>query len=476
VRQAPSDPPTWYQARAMSTYALALLVSGDDAAAGEWAERARAAAASDARWVAAEALNTLGSLSSREGDTDAASRLFAAALEQAEGTQMLQVELRSTYLLAEQYQSRGELAEAARIAQQGELRAESEGLGLAPYGMDLRHLHFQARFLLGDWDHAQRLADGFPVRVTSLPEAVLSAMALFIDVARGNPAVEERRTWLEPFWGDGFVGYVARSLLAEQALWAGDSATALAHAEAAIYSNAWRAAVPSVIRPAAVALAARADRAVAARAVGSADAEAAEIAAAKELLDLAHEGARYPARPKAVLGPEGRGWLARTDAEYHRAAGHNTPEAWEAMLSGFGPHYVYETARGRWRLAEALIEAGRTEEARPIWRAAAATATELGAAPLSAALDALARRARLDPGPVAVGRAADAGTRYLTESLTDRERDVLRLLARGQSNRQIGTELFISPKTASVHVSNILAKLAVTNRTEAAAIAHREGL
>jgi DNA-binding CsgD family transcriptional regulator len=477
VRQTLSDPPTWYQARAMSTYALALLVSGDDAAAREWAERARAAADSDARWVAAEALTTLGSLSSREGDTDAASRMFAAALEQAEGTQMLQVELRATYLLAEQHQARGELAEAARTAQQGELRADSEGLGLAPYGMDLRHLHFQARFLLGEWDQAQRLADGFPVRVTSLPEAVLSAMALFIDVARGNPAVEERRTWLEPFWGDGFVGYVTRSLLAERALWGGDTALAVAHAEAAIYADAWRAAVPSVIRPAAVALAARADRAVAARAVGNADAEAAEIAAAMELLDLAHEGARYAVRPKAVLGPEGRGWLARADAEYHRAAGHNTPEAWEAMLSGFGPHYAYETARGRWRLAEALIEAGRTEEALPIWREAAATATRLGAAPLSAALDALARRARLDPGSVAaVGRAPDSGSAYLTESLTDRERDVLRLLSRGQSNRQIGAELFISPKTASVHVSNILAKLAVTNRTEAAAIAHREGL
>ena len=113
----------------------------------------------------------------------------------------------------------------------------------------------------------------------------------------------------------------------------------------------------------------------------------------------------------------------------------------------------------------------------PIWRAATATATQLGAAPLSAALEALARRARLDPGPAAAGRApADSGSAYLTESLTDRERDVLRLLARGQSNRQIGGELFISPKTASVHVSNILAKLAVTNRTEAAAIAHREGL
>ena len=218
------------------------MVSGDDASAREWAERARDAADGEARWVAAEALLTLGMLSSREGDTEAASRMHAAALEQAEGTQMFQVELRATYLLAEQHQARGELAEAARIAQQGERRADSEGLGLAPYGMDLRHLHFQARFLLGEWDHAQRLADGFPVRVTSLPEAVLSAMALFIDVARGNPAVEERRTWLEPFWGDGFVGYVARGLLAEQALWGGDTDLALAHAEAAIYADKWRAA------------------------------------------------------------------------------------------------------------------------------------------------------------------------------------------------------------------------------------------
>jgi DNA-binding NarL/FixJ family response regulator len=59
--------------------------------------------------------------------------------------------------------------------------------------------------------------------------------------------------------------------------------------------------------------------------------------------------------------------------------------------------------------------------------------------------------------------------------LTDREREVLRLLARGMSNREIGAELFITPKTASVHVSNILAKLGAASRTEAAAIAHRDG-
>ncbi|MFE6777415.1 AAA family ATPase [Streptomyces sp. NPDC057702] len=57
--------------------------------------------------------------------------------------------------------------------------------------------------------------------------------------------------------------------------------------------------------------------------------------------------------------------------------------------------------------------------------------------------------------------------------LTPRERDVLRLVAVGRSNRQIAEELFISPKTASVHVSNILSKLAVSGRVEAAAMAHR---
>jgi DNA-binding CsgD family transcriptional regulator len=477
VRQTPAEPPTWYLARAMATYALALMVAGDNASAREWAERARAAADGDARWVAAEALTTLGQVSDREGDTDEASRMFAAALAQAEGTRMFQVELRATYFLALEHQARGELAEAARIAELGVRRADDEGLGLAPYGLDLRHLLFQARFLAGEWDHAQRLADGFPVRVTSPPEAVLSAMALFLDVARDNPAAEERRTWLEPFWGDGFVGYLARGLLAERALWRGDTELALVHAEAAIHANTRHSYKPSVLRPVAVALAARADRAVAARVAGNVGAEAAELASVEKLLDIAHDGARHQALPKAVLGSEGRGWLARAEAEYGRAAGKNAPEAWEAVLAAFGPRYVYETARSKWRLAEALIEAGRTEQAVPVWREAAATAARLGAAPLSAALQALARRARIDPGPGRIdGAPATSGSGYLTESLTDRERDVLRLLARGQSNRQIGTELYISPKTASVHVSNILAKLAVTNRTEAAAIAHREGL
>jgi len=481
VRETPADPPTWYLARAMATYAIALMVAGDNAAAREWAERARSVAGrSDAPSVEADAVVTLGQLSSRMGNADEAIGMFSTAFKHAAATRVLGVELRAAYNLAMEHLVRGELAEAARVAHLGVQRAEAEGLGLAPFGMDLQHLHFQAHFAAGEWDHAVELADGFPVRVTRQPEAVLSAMALFVDVARGNPVADERRTWLEPFWDDIFVAYIARGLLAEQALWRGDTELALSHAHAAIEADAWPSYSPAVIRAAAVAIGAHADRAVAARASGNAAAATAEAAAAADLLDLAHVGARFPRRPKAVLGPEGRGWLARAQAECQRARGANTPQAWETVLAAFGPQYAYETARTQWRLAEALAEAGtdRRDEAAAVWRSAAATAAALRAAPLRAALDDLARRARLDVG---AGSSARNGSRNdgpagVTGALTDREREVLHLLARGLSNREIGAELFITPKTASVHVSNILAKLGAASRTEAAAIAHREGL
>ncbi|HWG02822.1 MAG TPA: AAA family ATPase [Trebonia sp.] len=470
VRETPEDPPTWYRARAMATYAIALMGEGGFGVALEWARKAREAARlSDAPSVEADSLVTIGSLAVRAGNSDEAVGMFTAAHEQAVAARVLGVELRAAYQLAQERLVRGELAEAAKIAHVGVQRAEAEGLGLAPFGFDLRHLHFQAHYADGDWDHAQELADEFPVRVTRQAEAVLSAMALFIDVARGNAAADDRRMWLEPFWGDVFVAYIARGLLAEQALWRGDTGTALAEAEAAINADAWPTHAPSVIRVVATALAARADRAAALRTAGDTAGLAAEEAAGADLLALAHEGARYPSRPKSVLGPEGRGWLARCEAEYGRLRGENSPVAWERVLAAFGPGYVYENARARWLLAAALAETGRRDEAAAVWRQARDTAGRLRAAPLAAALDDLARRARLDP---AHGHEAAGGGRFA--GLTDREREVLRLLARGMSNREIGAELFITPKTASVHVSNILAKLGAASRTEAAAIAHRK--
>ena len=110
-------------------------------------------------------------------------------------------------------------------------------------------------------------------------------------------------------------------------------------------------------------------------------------------------------------------------------------------------------------------------------RRAAELARRFGAQPLSDDITLLARRGRItldQPGDAAD---AWAGQAQISEpdrmGLTVRELDVLRLVAAGRSNREIADELFISVKTASVHVSNILGKLGVTSRGEAAAAAHR---
>ena len=475
VRETLDEPPTWYRARAMATYAIALMAAHRYGEAQDWASRAREAArAAGSASVEADALATTAKLALRAGNSGEAIGMLTAAIEQAGAAGAVGVRLRAAEELAEERLARGELAEAGSIAHHGMAWAEAEGLLLAPFGLDLQHLHFQAHFAEGRWDAAQEAADGFPVRVTRQAEAVLSAMALFIDVARGNPAVGERLTWLEPFWDDIFIAYIARGILAEHALWRGDVERALADAEAAIDADAWPAHSPSVIRVTAIALAARADRAARLRAAGDASGADAEAAAGAALLDIAREGASYPARPNAVLGPEGRGWLARCEAEYARLTRKNSPDGWDRVLAEFGPGYVYETARTQWRLAEALVEAGRRDEAAAVWQAARDTASRLRAGPLGAALDDLARRARLNPGDRGAHGHDPAGISALT-ALTDREREVLSLLARGMSNREIGTELFIAPKTASVHVSNILGKLGAASRTEAAAIAYREG-
>jgi DNA-binding CsgD family transcriptional regulator len=482
----PEQPPTAERARAMATYASALLNLGfEDDAAAEWAERARSAArAADSSSVEADALVTLGALARRDGRDDDAIELFAAALEQARKAGVLGVELRAAAMLSRAQLERGELSDSARVAHEAVQRADETGLTLAPYGLDVQHLHFQAHYVQGAWDHAQELSNDWAVRVATLPEAVLSAMALFIDVARGNAVAAERRVWLEPLWDqDKLCMYMARAMYAEQALWQGHTDLAIAEAQAAIAGD-WDehyGFVPSAIRPAAVAISAHADRAAHARAAGNSTRADSEVEAARVLLDQAHKGTMPSFRRQAVLGPEGRGWLARAEAEFGRARGENDPAAWQAVLDAFGPMFVYEVARTRWRLAEALAEAGDRAAAQEQWDLAAQTADQLRAAPLRAALTDLARRARLDDpgahpdGAPAAGGAAD-GTGAALSALTTREREVLRLIAAGRSNREIGAELFISAKTASVHVSNILGKLGVASRTEAAAIAHREDI
>ena len=120
VEQAPAEPPSPARARAMATYAIAWMASDDSAAAGQWAERARAEAArSGADWVGADSLVTLGMISSREGNTEEAISLFAAAHAQAAGTDMFGVELRAAYHLAAARLANGDLAGASAAAHAG---------------------------------------------------------------------------------------------------------------------------------------------------------------------------------------------------------------------------------------------------------------------------------------------------------------------------------------------------------------------
>jgi len=156
------------------------------------------------------------------------------------------------------------------------------------------------------------------------------------------------------------------------------------------------------------------------------------------------------------------------------------PAQWEEVARSFDALALPEhAAYARYRAAEAHVTAGdRTAAAVPL-RAAAEAAAAIGMTLLADDVAALARRARIDLGPADAAEpepapADDSPVARL--GLTPRELEVLLLVAEGRTNRAIGETLFMSEKTASVHVSRILAKLGVSGRVEAAAVATRVGL
>jgi DNA-binding CsgD family transcriptional regulator len=148
--------------------------------------------------------------------------------------------------------------------------------------------------------------------------------------------------------------------------------------------------------------------------------------------------------------------------------------AWdEVAMAWDGLGETYPLGEVLLHAAEAALACGDRDGAAERLQRAAPLAAALGARPLGEQIAILARRARIRLGGGDGAGAAvpgDDGTGEL--GLTERELEVLRLVAEGRSNREIAGELFISPKTASVHVSNILGKLGVASRGEAAARAH----
>jgi DNA-binding CsgD family transcriptional regulator/tetratricopeptide (TPR) repeat protein len=203
-----------------------------------------------------------------------------------------------------------------------------------------------------------------------------------------------------------------------------------------------------------------------------------------EASKLAVEGLTQQAHQLTFAAEAGRADRALAGAEpgelpqsgEMRAAWDEAAQAWEAAGQ------PYPLAVALLRSAEAALSAGDRDGGTARLRRTAALAQRLGARSLSDDIALLARRARISlngPGDDADAQAAPgrAGHAQIPEperlGLTAREFEVLRLVAAGRSNREIASELFISVKTASVHVSNILGKLNVTSRGEAAAAAHR---
>ena len=231
-----------------------------------------------------------------------------------------------------------------------------------------------------------------------------------------------------------------------------------------------------------------AEMATKARARRDVDAEAAARSLGLGRLERLRElVAAYDDGASPVFG-EARVNLALAEAEATRLVDRPDPAAWITAASRLHvPRRPYELAWCRYRHAEAMLamRAPRGEVSEVLGEASE-LANEIGAGLLADAIRDLARIARLelptptrpmsDDAAAAVGDVAAAEDVADPYGLTAREREVLALLVDGQTNRRIAEALFISESTASVHVSNIIGKLGVSNRVEAAAAALRSGL
>jgi DNA-binding NarL/FixJ family response regulator len=433
--------------------------------AGEWSRRAIAMTAANAddrtSWVTATHL--LGLVYSQRGEHDRAIQLCRAALANADRV-AVPVRLLACVFLTMALMAAGRYGEALPPALDGAAEAHRAGLE-ASYAAYLTGAAAESLVRVGRWQQADAVL-GDIAGISPIPIALtrLSAAQALLAARRGEPArvVElvdmALAARVGPYHHRLACATGAEALLAAQC-WS----DALAWARAADSGGAGPA---SRTRLAFVRTVATVERELDARAHGAATATGSLI---DELTRLVVDAT--PAN-EATAFEEAESAHARAALTLLRAS---DPELWRAAAT------AWQRAADPWNTAvaqmyEALAAAGAGAFARAgeALRAAYQTAVALGAASLVDRVEAVARGARLRIASPAVLEVGDDVAPRL--GLTPREAEVLGLVADGLTNREIGETLFVSEKTASVHVSNILRKLGVTSRIEAAAVAQRSAI
>ncbi len=423
------------------------------------------------------ARETLARIGQRAGSPDEAEKWLLEAVDRARtgGSRSLNAQLRSRISLAFLYYDLGRIDDAATQLHEVIDRGSAAGMPWSVHPLDARVLLTLAEYNRGNWDEAARVGSVTGQSPpTPFAEAALDAAATHVMAGRGKTRLlkllNEGRSWWDkdPMIAVNFAGPAMEMYLAS-----GEPIRALD-----LFDEIIEVVVGRWLNPLFLGRIRLTAVAVGVAASAAANWTEVERSAAVSRLSPAVATAREAAYGRVgagavrPLGPEGVAWFDRLEAEWLRLrwlAGVDPPDvqdlitAWRTAVQSSADRYVYEHARAQARLAAVLRAAGEVDEARSLADAARATAKRLGAEPL------LAELRELSTGP-------RRGSGATSAALTPREQEVVALVAAGRTNRQIGRALFISEKTASVHVSNILAKLGAGSRTEAAAIARRHGL
>jgi DNA-binding CsgD family transcriptional regulator len=471
--------PSPERARVLGSLAhLLALVDRFEEARGIAEEAAAIARQVGARAEEANARTALGSALVHLGETDTGLAELEAAGRLARQADDVIMMLRASNNHADLLLTAGRLEEAATVALGG--LEEARRLGLVRFdGPYLAGNATEALVALGRWDQAEQVSrQGLEAAPTDAVSVPLLCSRAVLELGRGDLDAAQarlqaaRRLLPAPIPEAQMAGPLFAGL-AELALWGGDLDQAkrlVAEAVPLVAANP-RYAAPLY----GLGVRVEADRAELARAHRPGQ-PAPDDGTATALLARLDQAAAGPAGAGI---PELAAWHATALAERTRQQGPSDPAAWAAAAAAWERlGQPYRVAYAGFRHAEALLASSDRESAAVVLGRAAEVTGRLGARPLDTEIKALARRARLNLTPHASAPAVATGASTPAEQLglTAREAEVLALVAAGRSNRQIAQALFISPKTVSVHVSNLLAKLGVAGRVEAAAIAHRLGL